>query len=226
MSDYPTSKNNWNDDDLPVLTELAPDELEALSEQSVTRLEPVKPDPADHPIQPDVSLSSILTKQEPITPAEEQVTPSSMFPFELLLVSDEQEQKEITSDRPEGSPHVHTDALSMIEHRLATMRAGTKTIPTPSLSPTDSSQKPTQQVAVLGETALTEALYQAVLPRVKAEIMVWMQELLAIQTQQLCEGVLRQFKTDYEVMFGDALRDSLRQAVHEVRRQPLRRADK
>ena len=76
---------------------------------------------------------------------------------------------------------------------------------------------------MLGETALTEALYQAVLPRVKAEVMTWMQEMLAIQTQQLCEGVLRQFKTDYEVMFGDALRDSLRQAVHEVRRQPLKK---
>ena len=291
MSDHPHS-NPWNDEDLPVLTELALDEQHALDEQTSTTQTPVEltlaepvyqnispspsldtpneqanatqppveltltepvyldissspvPDAPDaqpaldeqvgaaqapvelvltEPVYQDISLSTVLDAPQPVPAVETSVTSSSPFPFELLLVSDEQEQAENKINTSDLPPQAHGDALSMIENRLAAMRAGVRTMPAPSLSPSDAPQKPTKQVAVLGETALTEALYQAVLPRVKAEVMVWMQEMLAIQTQQLCEGVLRQFKTDYEVMFGDALRDSLRQAVHEVRRQPLKK---
>lgn len=221
MSDHPQT-TPWNDDDLPVLTELAADEQQALAEYT-PETPPVVEMTLVEPVYQDISLSPVLETPEPTPPVETAVTSSSAFPFELLLVSDEQEQAENKISASELPPHIHNDALSMIENRLAAMRAGVRTVPPPSLSPSDTPSKPTKQVAVLGETALTEALYQAVLPRVKAEVMTWMQEMLAIQTQQLCEGVLRQFKTDYEVMFGDALRDSLRQAVHEVRRQPLKK---
>lgn len=221
MSDHPQS-TPWNDDDLPVLTELAVDEQQTLAEQK-PEAPPVAEIMSAEPVYKDIALSPVLDVPKPTPAVETAVTSSSAFPFELLLVSDEQEQAENKINASELPPHIHNDALSIIENRLAAMRAGVRTVPSPSLSSSDTSPKTTKQVAVLGETALTEALYQAVLPRVKAEVMAWMQEMLAIQTQQLCEGVLRQFKTDYEVMFGDALRDSLRQAVHEVRRQPLKK---
>ncbi|AXK40009.1 hypothetical protein [Crenobacter cavernae] len=71
---------------------------------------------------------------------------------------------------------------------------------------------------VVAEAALVDALYQHLLPRMKMEMGLWLQEALEAQTRQLLSGVMAQLKQDYDMMFGETLRESLRQAINEVGR--------
>jgi len=82
-------------------------------------------------------------------------------------------------------------------------------------SPAETAGKP---VAVVGESVLIESLHQMIMPRMKAELSLWLQDAIKMQNEQLLEGVMRQFKTDYDMMFGETLRESLRQAVADVSR--------
>ncbi|MCW3478296.1 hypothetical protein OL229_01805 [Neisseriaceae bacterium JH1-16] len=75
-----------------------------------------------------------------------------------------------------------------------------------------------KSVAVVGESVLIESLYQMIMPRMKAELSLWLQDAIKMQNEQLLEGVMRQLKTDYDMMFGETLRESLRQAVADVSR--------
>ncbi|HJV06495.1 MAG TPA: hypothetical protein VJ642_04180 [Chromobacteriaceae bacterium] len=70
-----------------------------------------------------------------------------------------------------------------------------------------------QTVAVVNEQALIETLYQQLLPRMKLELSLWLQDALEMQSRQMRNGVMHQLKEDYEMLFGEALRDSLRQAI-------------
>ncbi|RXZ42167.1 hypothetical protein [Crenobacter cavernae] len=80
-------------------------------------------------------------------------------------------------------------------------------------------QKPAAAPAtVVAEAALVDALYQHLLPRMKMEMGLWLQEALEAQTRQLLSGVMAQLKQDYDMMFGETLRESLRQAINEVGR--------
>lgn len=227
---------NLPDDEFPVLTEIVYTGENTDSENSALLKKPEEVEeqtsaftPSEEIAPPSISFSleevleeEHLSKPEFSTRPIDEPTPAAQyFPFELLLVSDESSPDNLQDK--EHPQQINEDALNRIEQRLAAIRSAAINLPQPSLTPSQPTERPTKQLAVLGETALTEALYQAVLPRIKAEVMGWLQELLTLQTKQLCEGVIRQFKTDYEVMFGDALRDSLRKAVSDVRRQPMKK---
>lgn len=73
-------------------------------------------------------------------------------------------------------------------------------------------------VAVVGEDVLIESLYHRILPRMKVELGLWLQDALALQSKQLLSGVMQQLKEDYDQMFGETLRESLRQALADVAR--------
>jgi hypothetical protein len=75
-----------------------------------------------------------------------------------------------------------------------------------------------EAVAVVGEDVLIESLYHRILPRMKVELGLWLQDALALQSKQLLSGVMQQLKEDYDQMFGETLRESLRQALADVAR--------
>lgn len=73
-------------------------------------------------------------------------------------------------------------------------------------------------VAVVGEDVLIESMYHKILPRMKVELGLWLQDALELQTRQLLSGVMLRLKEDYDQMFGETLRESLRQAINDVGR--------
>ncbi|SCK25240.1 hypothetical protein [Vogesella sp. LIG4] len=78
---------------------------------------------------------------------------------------------------------------------------------------------PLEAGPVLGgvdEGALIEALYQRVLPRMKVELTLWMQDALEQQAKQLISGVMQQMKEDFDMMLAQSLKESLREALDEV----------
>jgi len=68
----------------------------------------------------------------------------------------------------------------------------------------------------LDEEALIEALYARVLPRMKVELTLWMQDALEQQAKQLMAGVMKQLKEDFDMMLAESLRSSLREALDEA----------
>jgi hypothetical protein len=68
----------------------------------------------------------------------------------------------------------------------------------------------------LDEDALIEALYARVLPRMKVELTLWMQDALEQQAKQLMAGVMKQLKEDFDMMLAESLRASLREALDEA----------
>jgi hypothetical protein len=70
--------------------------------------------------------------------------------------------------------------------------------------------------AGLDENALIEALYARVLPRMKVELALWMQDALEQQAKQLMAGVMKQLKEDFDMMLAESLRASLREALDEA----------
>lgn len=73
--------------------------------------------------------------------------------------------------------------------------------------------------AGLDENALIEALYARVLPRMKVELALWMQDALEQQAKQLMAGVMKQLKEDFDMMLAESLRASLREALDEAASQ-------
>ncbi|MDF0604798.1 hypothetical protein HZU77_003895 [Neisseriaceae bacterium TC5R-5] len=71
-------------------------------------------------------------------------------------------------------------------------------------------------VTVLDEQALLDSLYEKVLPQMKEELMLWLQDALNLQTKQMLTGVMDQIKEDYEMLFGEALKESLRQTLQSL----------
>jgi len=71
----------------------------------------------------------------------------------------------------------------------------------------------------LDENALIEALYARVLPRMKVELALWMQDALEQQAKQLMAGVMKQLKEDFDMMLAESLRASLREALDEAASQ-------
>ncbi|UTH73424.1 hypothetical protein [Chromobacterium sp. IIBBL 290-4] len=63
------------------------------------------------------------------------------------------------------------------------------------------------------QQALFNALYEQMLPRMKLELSLWLQEAIEVQAKQMLSGMMHQLKEDYEMLFGDALKESLRQAL-------------
>lgn len=70
--------------------------------------------------------------------------------------------------------------------------------------------------AGLDEDALIEALYARVLPRMKVELALWMQDALEQQAKLLMAGVMKQLKEDFDMMLAESLRASLREALDEA----------
>ncbi|MFN4236082.1 MAG: hypothetical protein ACK4FZ_02395 [Vogesella sp.] len=68
----------------------------------------------------------------------------------------------------------------------------------------------------LDEDALIEALYARVLPRMKVELTLWMQDALEQQAKQLMAGVMKQLKEDFDMMLAESLRSALREALDEA----------
>ncbi|UDM17968.1 hypothetical protein [Vogesella sp. XCS3] len=84
--------------------------------------------------------------------------------------------------------------------------------------PTEASQAPVASTVAAGldEDALIEALYARVLPRMKVELALWMQDALEQQAKQLMAGVMKQLKEDFDMMLAESLRASLREALDEA----------
>ena len=72
--------------------------------------------------------------------------------------------------------------------------------------------------AVVDEQALIDSLTQKILPRMKVELSLWLQDALEMQARQMLSGVMHQLKEDYEMLFNETLRESLRQAISEIGR--------
>ncbi|MEN2425308.1 hypothetical protein AA0N74_04550 [Chromobacterium vaccinii] len=68
---------------------------------------------------------------------------------------------------------------------------------------------------VLDEQALFSSLYERMLPRMKVELSLWLQDAIEVQAKQMLSGMMHQLKEDYEMLFGDALKESLRQALSD-----------
>jgi hypothetical protein len=68
----------------------------------------------------------------------------------------------------------------------------------------------------LDEDALIDALYARVLPRMKVELTLWMQDALEQQAKQLMAGVMKQLKEDFDMMLAESLRASLREALDDA----------
>ncbi|WP_024302398.1 hypothetical protein [Pseudogulbenkiania sp. MAI-1] len=75
-----------------------------------------------------------------------------------------------------------------------------------------------QSCAVVDEQALIDSLTQKILPRMKVELSLWLQDALEMQARQMLSGVMHQLKEDYEMLFNETLRESLRQAISEIGR--------
>lgn len=69
----------------------------------------------------------------------------------------------------------------------------------------------------LDSDALIDALYARVLPRMKVELTLWMQDALEMQARQLMAGVMQHLKEDFDMMLAEALRESLREALREAK---------
>jgi hypothetical protein len=70
-----------------------------------------------------------------------------------------------------------------------------------------------ETVAVVDERALVEAMYEKLLPRMKVELSLWLQDALELQAKNMLSGVMQQLKEDYDMLFGETLKESLRQAI-------------
>lgn len=74
-----------------------------------------------------------------------------------------------------------------------------------------------EEAPPLGSEALIDALYARVLPRMKVELTLWMQDALEMQARQLMSGVMQHLKEDFDMMLAEALRESLREAIREAK---------
>ncbi|MEN3032682.1 hypothetical protein [Chromobacterium amazonense] len=68
----------------------------------------------------------------------------------------------------------------------------------------------------LDEQALFESLYEQMLPRMKVELSLWLQDAIEVQAKQMLSGMMHQLKEDYEMLFSDALKESLREALYHA----------
>ncbi|OQS44446.1 hypothetical protein [Chromobacterium haemolyticum] len=75
---------------------------------------------------------------------------------------------------------------------------------------------PPGTVAVIDEQALLQSMYEKMLPRMKVELSLWLQDALELQAKQMLSGVMHQLKEDYEMLFGEALKESLRQTINSL----------
>lgn len=73
-----------------------------------------------------------------------------------------------------------------------------------------------EALSPLTSEALIDALYARVLPRMKVELTLWMQDALEMQARQLMSGVMQHLKEDFDMMLAEALRESLREAIREA----------
>ncbi|WP_137009647.1 hypothetical protein [Aquitalea aquatilis] len=80
-------------------------------------------------------------------------------------------------------------------------------------------RKPDATVAVVDERALVEAMYEKLLPRMKVELSLWLQDALELQAKNMLSGVMQQLKEDYDMLFGETLKESLRQAILALGRE-------
>ena len=74
-----------------------------------------------------------------------------------------------------------------------------------------------EEAPPLDSEALIDALYARVLPRMKVELTLWMQDALEMQARQLMSGVMQHLKEDFDMMLAEALRESLREAIREAK---------
>ncbi|MDC7703788.1 hypothetical protein [Vogesella indigofera] len=74
-----------------------------------------------------------------------------------------------------------------------------------------------EEAPLLDSEVLIDALYARVLPRMKVELTLWMQDALEMQARQLMSGVMQHLKEDFDMMLAEALRESLREAIREAK---------
>jgi hypothetical protein len=110
---------------------------------------------------------------------------------------------------PQGEPHRPVEIINV---------AGLASNPAPqsygNLPPVRKSY-----VTLVDEAMLIDSLYDKILPRMKVELSLWLQDALDHQAKQMLSGVMHQLKEDYEMLFSETLRESLRQAIAEMGRE-------
>lgn len=75
---------------------------------------------------------------------------------------------------------------------------------------------PAESTTVVAEDALLDAIYARVLPRMKVELSLWLQDALEAQTRLLLSSAMQQLKEDYDMLFAESLRECVRQALSDV----------
>ena len=73
-------------------------------------------------------------------------------------------------------------------------------------------------VTLVDEATLIDSLYDKILPRMRVELSLWLQDALEYQAKQMMAGVMKQWQEDYDMLFSETLRASLRQAIAEMSR--------
>lgn len=110
------------------------------------------------------------------------------------------------------SPAVETPAAGLAA--AAMQLSGVKEVSQP---PAVVPEAAAEEVPPLDSEALIDALYARVLPRMKVELTLWMQDALEMQARQLMSGVMQHLKEDFDMMLAEALRESLREAIREAK---------
>ncbi|MCL6262864.1 hypothetical protein [Craterilacuibacter sp. RT1T] len=90
--------------------------------------------------------------------------------------------------------------------------------PSPVICAPVESQVKKHSMAVVDEAALLDAVYQRIVPRMKVELTLWLQDAIEVQSKHMLAGVMQQMKEDYDMLFGETLRESVRQAIADIGR--------
>ncbi|WP_236261566.1 hypothetical protein [Pseudogulbenkiania ferrooxidans] len=114
----------------------------------------------------------------------------------------------VSSPVPQPGPEAMPDAVAPLLERPEPV-VGADTVV---------EKSPEPSCAVVDEQALIDSLTQKILPRMKVELSLWLQDALEMQARQMLAGVMHQLKEDYEMLFNETLRESLRQAISEIGR--------
>lgn len=161
---------------------------------------------ANEVVAQDEGLAAVAVNEA----IHEEVTPP-LVPVSLVeiphVVEELSEEAPVPALVPANSSHKHTVEVL----NVASVQSLQTSTVTPPPVPT-----PIHTVAVVDEKALVDIMYDKILPQMKQELSAWLQDALESQTRQMLTGVMEQLKEDYEMIFGEALRESVKKAVKSL----------
>ncbi|OHX19780.1 hypothetical protein [Chromobacterium sphagni] len=162
------------------------------------------------------------TLEQPMAPALSAPVPPEHVPSVLDGHAGEEDLPALSGllGNKAASMHGAFEPLAAIEQPLqsaASMDAGpVSVVKIASMAAAGSVGRIQGAASPFDEQALFNSLYEQMLPRMKVELSLWLQEAVEVQAKQMLSGMMHQLKEDYEMLFGDALKESLRQALDDV----------